>query len=145
VSRIVVIDVDPRNGGDASLAELERTHRPFPVTVSVATGGNGRHLYFVAPDEPIPSGDLADGVELKAEGRYVIAPPSIHPSGKEYRWENHPPKVPLAQCPEWVRVPPKSKARPAKAEAVAEGAADAGSTPLGRAFAAQGMPGRLLA
>jgi hypothetical protein len=45
-----VLDVDPRHGGDVTLAELERQHGLLPETAEVLTGGHGRHLYF----EPVP-------------------------------------------------------------------------------------------
>jgi Virulence-associated protein E/Bifunctional DNA primase/polymerase, N-terminal len=139
VSGIVVLDIDPRNGGDASLAELERVHGPLPETVSVATGGGGRHLYFAASEGALRSGDLADGVEVKADGRYVIAPPSVHPGGEEYRWVNSPDKTKLAPLPEWVR--PRAKTKPAKPEQPIDAVPDAGATPLGRTFSALGMLG----
>jgi predicted P-loop ATPase len=141
VSGIVVLDVDPRNGGDASLLELERVHGSLPETLGVATGGGGRHLYFAAPKGPVRSGVLADGLDFKVDGGYVVAPPSIHPDGGQYRWLNDPAKTNLAPCPEWVRPSPKTKARQAP-QAASD--ADAGSTPLGRAFANVGMLGRLL-
>jgi len=71
-SGIVVLDVDPRNGGFESLAAL----LPLPETLTVVTGGGGRHYYFVHPSGVVKGGDLADGVELKADGQYVVAPPS---------------------------------------------------------------------
>ena len=141
VSGIVVLDVDPRNGGDASLLELERLHGPLPETVSVATGGGGRHLYFAAPKGRVRSGVLADGLDFKADGGYVIAPPSIHPDGGQYRWLNDPAGTSLAPCPEWIRPSSKTKARQATRE---PNVPDAGATPLGRAFANAGMLGRLL-
>jgi predicted P-loop ATPase len=140
VSGIVVLDVDPRNGGNTSLAELERVHGPLPETVSVATGGGGWHFYFASPADAVPSGDLADGVEVKGDGRYVIAPPSTHPSGAEYRWLGEPAKTKLALCPDWVR--PRSSNKQVKREPIVE--PDAGATPLGRAFAAASMLGRSL-
>jgi hypothetical protein len=141
LSGIVVLDVDPRNEGDASLAELERLHGSLPETVSVETGGGGRHLYFSAPEGAAPSGVLAEGLDIKAEGGYVIAPPSVHPDGKPYRWVNAPSKTKLAPCPDWLR--PRSRTKPAKSEK-ADTMPDAGAAPLGRAFAAQGMLGRRL-
>lgn len=141
-SGLVVLDVDPRNGGDASLAELERLHGPLPETVSVATGGGGRHLYYAAPEGPLPSGDLADGVEVKADGRYVVAPSSRHPSGKEYRWVNEPGKTSLAPCPGWLL--PKTKTKQARSEPPIEPVPDAGATLLGRTFSKLGMLGRRL-
>jgi len=141
-SRIVVLDIDPRNGGDVSLSELERLHGPLPETVSVATGGGGRHLYFAAPEGALPSGDLADGVEVKADGRYVLGPFSVHPSGEEYRWVNEPGKTALAPCPDWVR--PRTRTKAANPEQRIEAVPDAGATPLGRAFSELGMVGRRL-
>ena len=141
VSGIVVLDVDPRNGGDASLLELERAHGSLPETVSVSTGGGGRHFYFAAPKGAVRSGVLADGLDFKADGGYVVAPPSMHPDGGQYRWLNDPARTNLAPCPEWIRPSSKTKARQATPAASAP---DAGATPLGRAFANVGMLGRLL-
>src|SRR5262245_50703619 len=45
-SGLLVLDVDPRHGGDESLLELERQHGSLPHTIEVLTGGGGRHLYF---------------------------------------------------------------------------------------------------
>jgi len=88
VSGIVVLDVDPRHGGEGSLALLEREIGPLPSTYTVRTGGGGLHLYFRIPEDwtgevrSIP--DLLPGLELKGDGAYVIAPPSLHPSGRLY-------------------------------------------------------------
>ena len=88
VSGLVVLDVDPRNGGLRSLAELERVHGSLPETPRVSTGGDGEHYYFAAPtDASLKSGVLAEGLDVKADGGYVIAPPSLHPSGRRYRWD----------------------------------------------------------
>ena len=54
----------------------------------VSTGGDGEHFYFAAPtDVSLKSGVLAEGLDVKADGGYVIAPPSLHPSGRRYRWD----------------------------------------------------------
>src|SRR5215472_5550775 len=42
----MVLDVDPRHGGNETLAELERQHGALPDTAEVLTGGGGRHIYF---------------------------------------------------------------------------------------------------
>ena len=77
-SNLVVLDVDPRHGGDRALQELIGAHEPLPDTPVVSTGGGGWHYYFdCAPgDEPVKSVTLADGLELKADGTFVVAPPS---------------------------------------------------------------------
>jgi hypothetical protein len=86
----IVIDIDPRNGGD--LAELESLTGPLPTTLTVWSGRNdgGRHLYFLRPAGPLTSTKLPAGIDLKVNG-YCIAPPSIHPAtGQPYQWGNHP-------------------------------------------------------
>jgi hypothetical protein len=106
VSGIVVLDVDPAHGGDDSLAELERVHGPLPETVEAITGSGGRHLYFRHPGGVIPNrAGLAPGIDLRGDGGLVVAPPSVHPSGKRYFWEvsHHPDDVALAAMPLWLR------------------------------------------
>lgn len=141
VSSIVVLDVDPRNGGDSSLAELERINGGLPETVSAETGGGGRHFYFAAPEGGVPSGVLADGLDVKGDGGYVIAPPSVHPDGGMYRWANGL-TTPLAACPDWI-IPRRRKPQ-SSPKRVLEPGSDAGATPIGRAFAALGMLGQPL-
>jgi len=105
-SGLVVLDVDPRHGGDDALYELEREYAPLPTTPEVRTGGGGRHIYFRAPVELGRKSEsaLGDGLDVRAEGAYVVAPPSAHPSGGCYEWEvsGHPDDVPLAEIPGWL-------------------------------------------
>src|SRR5204862_3897193 len=49
--RLMVVDVDPRNGGDESLASLTATHGQFPKTAEQVTGGGGRQYAFRDPGE----------------------------------------------------------------------------------------------
>ena len=103
-SSLVVLDVDPRNGGDDSLADLERQHGPLPATWRALTGGGGIHVIFQAPaDVALVDGALAPGIDLKANG-YIVAPPSLHPSGRYYVWECgcEPGSLPLAAPPAWL-------------------------------------------
>jgi putative DNA primase/helicase len=103
-SGLVVVDIDPRNGGDESLAELERTHGSLPKTIESLTGGGGQHFFFQHPGGSIKSKPLAEGIDIKADGGYVVAPPSSHRSGELYRWEGagHPEDVPPAALPGWL-------------------------------------------
>lgn len=143
-SGIVVVDIDPRNGGDESLAELEEKEGALPETVECLTGGGGRHLYFKHPTgEFRVNNDIAPGVEIKATGRQVIAPPSTHPSGQKYRWEKdrEPWSVELAHLPDWLRSMAAKKEKPtstaltvvsrlpAKKEGADEGISDINSLP----------------
>jgi Bifunctional DNA primase/polymerase, N-terminal len=84
---LLVIDIDPRNGGD--LAELESLTGPLPPTLTVWSGRNdgGRHLYYLRPFGPLTSTRLPEGIDLKVNG-YCIVPPSLHPAtGQPYRWD----------------------------------------------------------
>jgi hypothetical protein len=87
ISDVVVLDVDPRHGGEASLERLEAELGPLPETVQSATGGGGRHIWFsLGGGAAPPSSVLAPGLDLKSEGGLVIAPPSLHASGTRYAW-----------------------------------------------------------
>ncbi len=96
---IAVVDVDTHGAdGHATLAALEAAHGRLPETAEVATGGGGRHVYFHAP-LGLKSGSLGPGVDLKAEGGYVVGPPSTHRSGRRYAWSCELPAT-LAELPE---------------------------------------------
>jgi hypothetical protein len=92
---LLVIDIDPRNGGN--LAELEKLTGPLPATLTAWSGRNdgGRHLYYLRPAGPLTSTRLPEGIDLRVGGKhYCIMPPSIHPAtGMPYRWEEHPAAV----------------------------------------------------
>ena len=105
ISGLVVLDIDPGHGGDESLTELESLHGALPNTIEVLTGGGGRHVYFRHPGDAVRNqAGLAPGIDLRGDGGYVVAPPSIHPSGREYRFEvsHHPDETLLAAIPAWV-------------------------------------------
>lgn len=89
-SGIVALDVDPRHGGDESLAAITQRYGPLPATLTVLTGGGGRHFYFTHPGGNVKNASGLGGwpgIDLRADGGYVLAPPSIHPSGQAYRWK----------------------------------------------------------
>lgn len=104
VSSIVVLDVDPRSGGDSALGGLEDRWGALPATLEVQTGGGGRHLWF-SSDEELPSAVLAPGLELKAERCVVIAPPSVHATGRRYAWipGRGPDDLTAAPVPGWLK------------------------------------------
>jgi hypothetical protein len=102
-SHLAVLDVDPRNGGDVALSDLEQCYAPLPETPLVLTGGQGRHYYFRL-DGPLGKFDPAPGLNVQADGAQVVAPPSRHQSGTLYAWEasSDPDDVPLAPLPDWL-------------------------------------------
>ena len=103
-SGLIALDLDPRNGGEASWRQL-RADRTIARTAKQRTGSGGRHIFFHNPGD-VRCGTLAPGVDVKAEGGYVILPPSVHPSGETYRWldENLGGKALLepAVLPDWL-------------------------------------------
>ncbi len=105
ISGLVVVDVDPAHGGADSLRRLERRHGVLPATIEALTGGDGRHVYFRHPGGIVRNrAGLAQGIDLRGDGGYVVAPPSRHPSGRDYAWEvaHHPDEVALAGMPDWL-------------------------------------------
>ncbi len=105
VSGLVVLDVDPRHGGGDSLARLERLHGPVLPTLEAATGGGGRHLYFACPHGIVRNrAGLAPGIDVRGEGGCVVAPPSLHASGRRYEWvrSHGPDDRPPSPLPGWL-------------------------------------------
>lgn len=104
-SGLVVIDIDPRNGGFETMERLEAQHGRLLSDVSAFTGGGGEHGVFLSQDTANLPGKLGPGVDLKSDG-YICGYPSIHPSGKRYEWEAS--SDPLegvvpSMLPSWVR------------------------------------------
>jgi hypothetical protein len=117
-SGLDVLDVDPRHGGDEALASLEAEHGPLPPTLEAATGSGGRHLFFLHHEGlSCAQGRPRKGLDVKADGGYVAAPPSIHPSGRRYRWLSGrgPGEAALAEWPAWLLALLATPARAASA------------------------------
>ena len=106
---LVVLDVDPRNGGDATLADLERRHGNLPRTRTAVTGSNGLHLWFRGT---ATVGRIGPGLDVKTAAGYVVAPPSVHICGGSYVWAD---ESPTAVAPPWLArllTPPPPPRRP---------------------------------
>ena len=101
VSKVFAVDVD---GLDAEfeLRKLETEHGELPPTVEVITA-RGRHLYFRTPETPVrnSTGRIAPGIDVRGDGGYVLAPPSVHPSGRAYAWGVDSAKA-FASAPDWL-------------------------------------------
>lgn len=104
-SNLVIIDIDPRNDGDKSLKNLINSYDDFKSalnTYTVNTGGNGTHYYYTY-DKPFKPkqkhGDygLGVGIDVQANGKYIIAPPSNHYSGSTYDVYRDIEPIPLPQ------------------------------------------------
>lgn len=102
---LLVVDIDPRHGGDDSLDALREELGAWPDTVEASTGGGGRHIYFATPEGTAAknsAGLLGAGIDVRGDGGYVVATPSNHVSGGAYFWEassDPTDGVPLAEIP----------------------------------------------
>lgn len=85
-SGLVVVDVDPRNGGFETMERLEAEHGPLASDVLAFTGGGGEHRVFSSQLVNNLPGKLGPGVDLKADG-YICVEPTVHPNGRPYQWE----------------------------------------------------------
>ena len=107
MSGIFVVDVDVKNGakGLESLLELEDTYGKLTDTVEAITPSSGRHIYFRCPAgrEIKSRNGFMPGIDIKADGGYVIAPLSMI-EGRPYQWEKgcSPEDVEIAQAPGWL-------------------------------------------
>jgi putative DNA primase/helicase len=105
-SRIVVLDIDPRHGGDEALAALETDNGPLPPTWRFLTGGGGEHIVFRHPGGAVKNsaGAIAPGIDVRADGGYIVAPPSLHVGGRPYAIsvDHHPDDIALAALPDWL-------------------------------------------
>lgn len=103
-SGLVVLDVDPDHGGLSSLRSLIVEHGRLPDTMTVGTGSDGLHFYFAHPGNEIRNSagsKLGPGLDVRGDGGYVIAPPSGHASGRDYRWATDL-DTEVAQLPDWM-------------------------------------------
>jgi putative DNA primase/helicase len=106
-SGLLVPDVDPRNGGDTTLVDLERRHGRLPDTPRQLTGGGGVHYLLKRPEWPhvrsVEAG-LGCGIDLKCDGGYILVAPANHVSGSRYHWEigYGLDDLPIAAPPDWI-------------------------------------------
>jgi hypothetical protein len=102
---IIVLDVDVKNGkdGEASLKNLlAKYNAVLPITRIVKTPSGGRHIYFDNNGLKISGSveKIGIGLDIKAEGGYIIMPPSQNGNGKNYVIEVN---EGIADLPEWLK------------------------------------------
>lgn len=104
-SGIDVLDVDG-DEGRATLAHLEQQHGPLPTTLRSTTGSGGSHIVFAhRPDAALNNSvKFADSLDTRGHGGYIVAPPSRHVSGGDYRWDEGrgPADMPLQPTSDWL-------------------------------------------
>lgn len=89
-SNLFVVDIDVSDGkpGLDSWRALLAEHGAPPPTHTVRTGSGGLHFYYTMPDGVVirnsAGNRLGPGVDVRGEGGFVVAPPTIHPNGTAY-------------------------------------------------------------
>jgi hypothetical protein len=107
-SRILVLDFDKHEGGDNGFEALGTWHAEdaLPATPRVLTGGRGLHYYYRLTEDCPTKGGFRPGVDLKADGGYVVAP-GFGKRGKPVyeettAWASGFDDLPIAPAPRWV-------------------------------------------
>lgn len=100
---LAVLDIDTKKGKDGlrSLHILQDESGQLPKTLRASTTTGGQHLYFRYDARVHSLGNrtnFRDGLDLRADGGYVVAPPSLLANGS-YVWID---EVPIAEMPEWL-------------------------------------------
>jgi len=101
LSNVFVVDIDSGEA-EAELHQLEAENGTLPSSIETITA-RGRHVYFRWPGKAVrnSAGKLAPGIDVRGDGGYVLAPPSIHPSGRAYAWSVDCAKA-FAAAPAWL-------------------------------------------
>lgn len=98
-SGLCVIDLDGEEGFNQFKALIAK-NEVIPDTL-VSKTGNGYHIVFATrADGPEVRSTKHGKIDVKAEGGYIVAPPSIHYSGRKYQWMK---ANCLAVLPDWLR------------------------------------------
>lgn len=85
-SGLTVVDIDPGKGGEESWHNLVETHGDVPDTWWVITGSGGLHIYFRDAGLRNSASLVGPGIDVRGDGGYVVAPPSLHACGGTYEW-----------------------------------------------------------
>jgi len=119
-SGLAVLDIDPGHDGAGTLSALGLQGIVVPPTLCADTGGGGQHYFFAIggagrvpnTSSRLPGRGSTPGIDIRGEGGYVVAAPSLHRSGRRYAWR--PIASGLAPLPVWMTrpAPPRERGHP---------------------------------
>src|SRR5699024_297733 len=91
------------NGID-SLKELITNQGALPNTVQALTGSGGYHFLFKHKEGIKNKTNIKPGLDIRGDGGYIVASPSLHRVGKRYEWKpsNNPIDKEIAEAPSWL-------------------------------------------
>jgi bifunctional DNA primase/polymerase-like protein/primase-like protein len=106
-SDVFVIDIDGCNGLQSFAKCCEQAGLDWKAVAQATLGvktGRGSHLYFKHPGPAVrnSSKKLAPGIDVRGDGGYVVAPPSMHENGEPYFWLGGDERKPVATAPDWI-------------------------------------------
>lgn len=144
VSGIVVVDIDPAKGGTKTRSTIEEHgKRKLPKTKTAKTGGDGLHLVFKHPGSEIKNSasKIGPGLDIRGDGGYIVAAPSVHASGKKYQWLDG---AELIDAPQWLvdlaqKTAPARKVTGPVGDSIPDGQRDDTLTSLAGSMRRRGM------
>lgn len=101
---VIDLDIDEDKGvnGYQTLRDWERENGNLPDSWQSITGRGGYHLFFHSSRNIGNRAGILEGIDVRGEGGYIVAPPSLHPNGTYYEWEQSPDEYPLTDADEIV-------------------------------------------
>lgn len=113
INGFFVLDVDIKRNeygyivvnGFETLETLNTKYGDLPDTVIQKSGsGDGNHFLFKYYNGIKNAGNILHGLDIRGDGGYIVAAPSIHESGNKYEWElsSHPEDTEIAEAPQWL-------------------------------------------
>jgi len=132
-SGLLIVDLDTYKPGAMTVAGFEEKYGTISHTPTVRTGSGGLQFYFAYPDgEEIrnSAGMLGPHVDVRGEGGYILAPPSV--TTERYEWVNKAPPAPVPpKLLEALRDEPRSPGKPATSRSRASTPDEGGPIPEG--------------
>lgn len=125
-SGMFVVDVDGEIG-NATLTALEQTYGLMPPTLTFLTG-KGKHIVFTHPGIKVKTARDVWGskIDCRGDGGYIVAPPSNHASGRQYKVDDGNPHR-ISVAPSWLLT--SMSAERSRAAKTLDAASSSGATP----------------